>query len=108
MAAFTAALIGLALAGGLATGTKLGQRKAVGDQAPDTGHGPHATLGGAGDTPPAAPPSLALSGSNASVSASNAAARQRKRAAGATLLNGPMLKNPAAAAKSQPASLLGY
>jgi len=105
MAAFTAALIGLALAGGLAGGKALASKGQ--DDGASSGRSPHATLGG-GDTPPAAPPSLALTGSNAAVSASNAAARQRKKAGAGNLLNGPIVNQAGTAAAPAPKTLLGY
>lgn len=106
MAAFTAALIGLALAGGLTAGKKLASR-GQGDDASNPSTSPHATLGG-GDTPPAAPPSLALTGSNAATDAANVAARQRKKAGAGNLLSGPLVNQPGTAASPAPKTLLGY
>lgn len=105
MAAFTAALIGLALAGGLTAGKKLASRGQGDASNPSTS--PHATLGG-GDTPPAAPPSLALTGSNAADAASTAAARQRKKAGAGNLLSGPLVNQAGTAAAPAPKTLLGY
>lgn len=104
MAAFTTlALLGLAAAGGLVAGKKIGQsRQASQDAANNT----TPDLGGA--QPPPAPPSLALTGANAATSAQIAAVRTRRRAqAGATLLS-PSLTQAPATPKMQPKTLLGY
>lgn len=102
MAAFTAALIGLALAGGLAAGKKLGEHQAVGDQSQDSSSKP-----GLAGQPPAPPPSLALVGGDNAAKARAAGQRTRKKAAG-SLLDTPILAHPAGAQKNQPKTLLGY
>lgn len=107
MAAFTAALIGLALAGGLTAGKKLAGRSQSTDDPNDRSKSPHATLGG-GDTPPTPPPSLALTSGNAAQAAGTAAARQRKKAGTGNLLSGPLVNQPGRAAAPQPKTLLGY
>lgn len=102
MAAFTAALIGLALAGGLAAGTQLGKKN---DGTPQ----PDQKLGGPQPTPPVAPPSLALTNAAASTAAAQAAQKQRKKALSAgTLTNGAGSTQTPAAPMLQPRTLLGY
>lgn len=106
MAAFTAALIGLALAGGLTAGKKLGAKQANDANAQaqtDT------TLGGPGPKPPTAPPSLALTNAAATSQANAASSKQRKKALSAgTLTNGPTSTQTPATPKLQPRTLLGY
>lgn len=111
MAAFTTlALLGLAAGGAFAGGQALANKKKNADESTITGDpaGPHAKLGEPPLTPPAAPPTIAQTSANAQTAAQQAAARQRKRAAAGSTLLDTLSSQPAAAAKLQPKSLVGY